>query len=343
MEAILCKRRLEAIIVKWDTARKEVIKEFSSQLTAFLLHAEVSTPSFSEEPFLVFLQKNRCRTKRPLYRCWYDLRVSSPSTAFHSSLCFEDDILDQNTSHVTSQLCSLQALEVFPTSFSKAGVGCRLFCASGARPSLGPAARAVIFCHYFLPKKKRKSSFLKLLKTFSQQSWSHWTSAVGGRGGERGLQEGQSRGEEEALHGLLHPRAVLGEQRALPAIFRRTVWGRKCKQMIYNIKRNVTEIQHQFNRSLFSHSAFWGCFWVRSLLVTKEKKKKRNGLKYVSMSKSLSLWQSRCLPFPVFIYLIRTQNQNADDQKRTFFFFPFGVGQKATAVWEKKKQAMKKA
>lgn len=110
--------------------------------------------------------------------------------------------------------------------------------------------------------------------------------------------------------------------------------------MIYNIKRNVTEIQHQFNRSLFSYSAFWGCFWVRSLLVTKKKKKKK-GLKYISMSKSL--WQSKCLPFPVFIYLIRTQNQNADDQKRTFFFFfPFGVGQKATAVWEKKKASNEK-
>lgn len=104
--------------------------------------------------------------------------------------------------------------------------------------------------------------------------------------------------------------------------------------MIYNIKRNVTEIQHQFNRSLFSYSAFWGCFWVRSLLVTKKKKKKK-GLKYISMSKSL--WQSKCLPFPVFIYLIRTQNQNADDQKRTFFFFPFWCRSESHSCVGKKK------
>lgn len=35
----------------------------------------------------------------------------------------------------------------------------------------------------------------------------------------------------------------MGKQRAVPAIFRRTVLDRKYKQMIYNIKQNVTKIQ----------------------------------------------------------------------------------------------------
>lgn len=41
----------------------------------------------------------------------------------------------------------------------------------------------------------------------------------------------------------------MGKQRAVPAIFRRTVLDRKYKQMIYNTKQNMTKIQ-QFNHSL---------------------------------------------------------------------------------------------
>lgn len=158
MEAILCKRRLEGIIVKWDTARKEVIKEFSSQLTAFLLHAEVSTPSFSEEPFLVFLQKNRCRTKRPLYHCWYNLRVSSPSTAFHSSLCCEDDILDQNTSHVTSQLRSLEALKVFSYQFQQGRGWLQVVLCLWSTTFPWTGGSCCYFLSLFLTKKRERSA-----------------------------------------------------------------------------------------------------------------------------------------------------------------------------------------
>lgn len=145
-------------------------------------------------------------------------------------------------------------LRFFPTSFSNTGVGYRLFCASESRPSLGLVAHAVIFCYYFLAKKNQLPKVIKDLLPAKLKSLNICCGRPWGRTEAAGGAEPR---REEALHRLLHPGAVLGEQLALPAIFRRTVWDRKCKQMIYNIKQNVTEIQHRFNRSLFRDSAFW--------------------------------------------------------------------------------------
>lgn len=103
-------------------------------------------------------------------------------------------------------------------------------------------------CCCFLKNKNQLPEAIKDLLWAKCKSLNICCGRPWGRG--LGLQEGQGGWEEVTLNRLFHHGAALGEQRAVSAIFRRTVWDRKYKQMIYNIKQDVTKLQQQFNPSL---------------------------------------------------------------------------------------------
>lgn len=141
----------------------------------------------------MWLSCTSCRTdeltKLPLYQCWYNIRDSLHVLLFNPA-CILKMILWIRMHLMWLPSCIQQRLSrFFPTDCSNIGIGYRLFCASASWPShrVGFVVFFFLIIYNFF-NTKRKIGFLALLKIISQQSWSHWTSAVGGHEGEN---EGQ--------------------------------------------------------------------------------------------------------------------------------------------------------
>lgn len=99
----------------------------------------------------------------------------------------------------------------------------------------------VVWLVFFLTKENQLPKVIKDLLSAKFKSLNICCERPWGR--DSGCKEGQSSWEEVTLNRLFHHGAVLSKQQAISAIFRKTVWHRKYKQMTYNIKqRNPTSV-----------------------------------------------------------------------------------------------------